>query len=220
MRDPRVCAQPGGTRGRDGRKPWGGGSKWTVAARETRRGSRVRPSELGPPRPRLSLPIFPGAHGEAHPSRGKHGPGTSWGLLPGPCPSRRERCGRGLVPVAGAPCSHSSPPSGAACRSWGGGCPAAAHPLRAGSAWPRTLDKTPAPLHSHCPLSCCLGLLLNSYPRPRTRRAPGGPSSDAGGWGAPQVRPAHHTTVPRAAQAGQADPHQPPEHPNGEGVLS
>lgn len=80
-----------------------------------------------------------------------------------------------------------------------------------------TRPQPPSIATARCPATS--GSCRTLYPRPRTHRAPGDPGSDAGGWGALQVRPAHHTAVPRAVQAGRADPHQPPEHPNGEGVL-
>lgn len=214
--------------------PWeGAGQQMDSGARETRRGSW--PSSLqmmgvalraGTPHgPASARPSSPEPRGRPTPPGGRTvlAPpgGAPWSL-----PPKRKRCGRGLCPHGQGSLLRPQPPIWSCLPFPEGGCPAIAHPLRGGSARgarPPAPDsgQEPGPIlmsSARCPAA--LGSCRTLHPRPRTHAAPEGLGSDTGRWGAPQVRPAHHTAVPRAVQAGQADSHRPLGHPNGKGVLS
>lgn len=181
MKDPRACTQPGGTRGHGGRRPLGGGGlasrQWcpgdtTEVVAKGPADGRVWASELGPPWPCLCPSFLPRAQGEAHPSQGTHSPGASWGLLPGPRPSRRALWEGPLSPWTGLPAPAPAPhlellaiPGG-----WLPGCcppPAGQQCQRSKTPGPGLWTRPRTPLKSHCPLSCCLRLL--PYPSPQTR---------------------------------------------------
>ena len=189
----------------------GWGSKWTVAARETRRGSRVQPSELGPPQ----APPLP-AHPPRSPGGGPPLPGDArpWHLLeaaPWPLPLQERALWEGSCACGPSSLLPLQPPIWSCLPLLGRWLPRLCPPPASRQRPAPDSGQDPSPLHSHCPLFCCLGLLLNSYPRPRTRRAPGVQALMLAGGG--HRRSGLPTTPPSLELPGRAR-QTPTSHPN------
>lgn len=175
MRDPHACTQPGGKRGRGGRRPLGGAGQQTHSgARETRQGLWPSSLQMMGVALRAGTPHSPAS---ASPSslepRGRpwtHSPGTSWGRSLVLAPQEKALWEGPLSPWTGLPAPAPAPHLEllAIPRGWlPGRCPP---PVR----WQCQGSKTPGPglrararphLIVHCPLSCGLGFLPYSSPQ-------------------------------------------------------
>ena len=179
MRDPHACTQPGGKRGRGGRRPLGGGGsangQWclgdtTGVVAKQPADDGCGPQSWDPLQPCLCQSILPRAQGDAHPSRGTHSPGTSWGRSLVLAPQEKALWEGPLSPWIGLPAKAPAPhlELRAIPRGWLPGC--CPPPVR----WQCQGSKTPGPglwararphLNVHCPLSCGLGFLPYSSPQ-------------------------------------------------------